>query len=76
MKSITEILQGIRPEFDFSTSEDFFEDGMLDSFDLMVLVSELESTYGIHLDGIEIVPGSFRNIEAIRALLARHGVQA
>ena len=39
-EKILKILSEIRPEFDFKTSQDFFEDGMLDSFDLVTLVSE------------------------------------
>ena len=35
MEKIMEILQGIRPEFDFNSSEDFIEDGYLDSFCLL-----------------------------------------
>jgi len=30
MKTILEVLKGIRPEFDFTTSEDFIADGNLD----------------------------------------------
>ena len=44
MEKIYEILQDLRPEFDFHSSENFIEDGYLDSFDLVSLVSELEST--------------------------------
>ena len=38
MKSVLEILKEIRPEFDFSASNDFMADGMLDSFDMVTAV--------------------------------------
>lgn len=74
MSKVMGILTGIRPEFDFSKSEDFFEDGMLDSFDLVTLVTELDETYGISIDGMDIVPANFANVSAIEALLIRGGV--
>ncbi len=71
MKSVLEILNGIRPEFDFSTSQAFIADGMLDSFDLLTLVSELEAEYGIRIDGQAIVPENFVSIEAIEGLVRK-----
>ena len=41
-EKILNILKDIRPEFDFTASLNFIEDGMLDSFDIVTLVSELE----------------------------------
>ena len=76
MKTIEEILTEIRPEFDFSASEDFIGDGMLDSFDVVTLVSELEKTFSISIEGVDILPENFRNIAAIRNLLEKCGVRA
>jgi acyl carrier protein len=74
MSKVLAILTQIRPEFDFSESSDFFEDGLLDSFDLVTLVSELDKTYGISIDGMEIAPENFKDVAAIEALLTRSGV--
>ena len=74
MSKVLAILTEIRPEFDFSESSDFFEDGLLDSFDLVSLVSDLDKTYGISIDGMDIAPENFSNVAAIEALLARNGV--
>ena len=74
-EKILEILKGIRPEFDFIGVDDFFEEGMLDSFDLVTLVAELDKTFSIQIDGLDIVPENFLNIEAIEALLKKNGVK-
>ncbi|MGX5776743.1 acyl carrier protein [Methylorubrum zatmanii] len=74
MSKVPEILAQIRPETDFAQSKDFFEDGLLDSFDLVTLVSELDKTYGISIDGMQIVPENFNTVGAIEALLVRHGI--
>ena len=74
MSKVPAILSGIRPEFDFTQSQDFFEDGLLDSFDLVTLVSALDEAYGISIDGMDIVPENFGDVAAIEALLTRNGV--
>ncbi len=76
MKKLRDILIDIRPESarEFDTSVDFFADGLLDSFDLITLVSDLDRAYGISIDGSDIVPENFVNLAAIAALLARSGV--
>ena len=75
MKTITEILKEIRPEFDFTTSADFKADGMLDSFDMITLVAALDKNYGISISGVDIIPENFKNLETIAALLRKNGVQ-
>ena len=72
MKTIEEVLKGIRPEFDFTTSQDFLGDGMLDSFDMMTLVSDLDKEYGISIAGVDIVPENFQNIASIQYLLQKY----
>ena len=74
MKSLSEILNEIRPEFDFAASRDFIADGMLDSFDMMTLVATLDKTYGISIQGTDIVPENFKNLQTIGALLRQSGV--
>jgi acyl carrier protein len=76
LKTILEVLAEIRPEFDFSASEDFIADGMLDSFDVMTLISDLEKNYAVTIDGLDIVPQNVKNVAAIRKLLAKHGIAA
>jgi acyl carrier protein len=75
VKSILEILKGIRPEFDFTTSQDFIEDGMLDSFDVVTLVSDLDREFGISIEGVDILPENVASVAAISKLLAKYGVK-
>lgn len=75
MKQLPNILKEIRPEFDFTASQDFIADGMLDSFDMMTLVATLDKTYGISIQGTDIVPENFKNLDTIGALLRQCGVQ-
>ena len=70
-EKILEILKEIRPEFEFDGIEDFFAEGMLDSFDLMTLVSTLDARFAIRIDGTDILPENFANVDAIEALVQR-----
>ena len=70
---IISILNDIRPEFDFSEpTENFIEAGMLDSFDLVTLVTSLDETFGISIDGTDILPQNFSNVESISCLLNKY----
>ncbi len=73
MEKIMEILQGIRPEFDFASSEDFIEDGYLDSFDLVSLVSELDDAFNISIDGLDIIPENFKSLDTITNVVKKNG---
>jgi acyl carrier protein len=75
MEKIEKILQGIRPEFVFTPETDLITEGILDSFDLITLVSELDKEFGISIAGVDILPGNFRSIQAIRELLKQYGVE-
>lgn len=72
---LLDILQNIHPQFDFEKSEDFFADGLIDSFDLTRLIAALEEAYDINIGGNELKAENFKNLEAIRALLERCGAQ-
>ena len=70
-EAIVEILKEIRPEFEFEGVENFFDEGMLDSFDLMTLVATLDERFSIKIDGTDILPENFANVDAITALIEK-----
>ncbi|HPH03819.1 MAG TPA: acyl carrier protein [Spirochaetota bacterium] len=73
---ILSILHSIRPEGDYTGSTDYLGDGLLDSFDIVTLVSSLDDAFGISIDGLDILPENFSSITAIEALLIKTGVKA
>jgi len=74
MDIIVKILQNIRPEFNFEDNVDFFEIGMLDSFDMLSLISDLEKEFDIKINGIDIIPENFNSLNSIKDLLNKYGV--
>lgn len=71
-EKIIEILTELRPEFDFTEDVDFIEEGMLDSFDIVSLVDEIENAFGIAIIGTDVVPENFCNIDAICETIERN----
>ncbi len=70
---IQNMLEDIKPEQDFENSEDYIEDGLLDSFDVISLVDMIEEEFGVLIDGLDIVPENFVSIKAIIELIDRSG---
>lgn len=74
MKKVIDLLKEIRPEFDFNSSQDFIADGMIDSFDVVSLVSMLDKEYSIKIKGRDVIPENFSSIESIEKLISKYGV--
>ncbi len=72
MKTIEQILKGIRPEADFNSSANFIEDSLLDSLDIIRLISELDKKFSISIDGTDITPENVMNTEAIEKLVKKY----
>ncbi len=72
-EKILKILKDIRSDSDFENSEDFIADDMLDSFDVIELVSNLEDTFDCKIDGLDIMPENFSNLKAIAEMVVKSG---
>ena len=70
--SILEVLWEVNADADFEGSSDFIEDGLIDSFEIVDLVSGLEVKFPVEISGIDIVPENFVNLEAIEKLLRKY----
>ena len=73
MDKIYDILQELRPEFDYRASQDFIGDGLLDSLDVVSLISALEETYDILIDALDIRPENFSTVESIAEVVKKNG---
>ena len=70
-KQLLAILKEIRPEHDFTTPDDFISSGLLDSFDVITLVSKLEENLNIDIDGEDINHENFKNLETLEKFVRR-----
>ncbi len=69
-EKIIKILTEIRPEFEFNDpTVHFMEAGYLDSFDIISIVVDLETTFDVKISGALIVPENFKSIDSIANLI-------
>lgn len=71
MKKLIEILQSIHPDVDFEKEVSLVEDRILDSFDIVVLISEIENEFGVLIKPKDIVPENFNSIKDIYELIKK-----
>lgn len=71
MEALLKILQELHPEVDFDTHESLIDDKILDSFDIITLISEINEEYDVRIPVDEIVPKNFNSAKALYALIER-----
>ena len=69
MEELIEILEDIQPDADYETCETLIDDGILDSFAILSIITELQDEYDIRITPAEIVPANFNSAKAIYAMV-------
>ena len=71
MDKLIKILKDMHPEVDFDTEDDLIGNGVLDSLDIVTLITEINSTFDVSIPAEEVVPENFCSANAIFALIER-----
>ena len=71
MEKLLEILSDLHPEVDFENNEELIDDGILDSLDIVTIVTEIDDKFGVTIPAEEIVPENFNSAAALMALITR-----
>lgn len=71
MDELLAILEGLHPDVDFETCDTLIDDKILDSFDIVSLIAEINDTFDVAISAEEIVPENFNSAEAIWDLVER-----
>ena len=69
MEELLGILKGIRPDVDFANETALIDDGILDSFDVVSIISEIDNVFGVQIRITELDPENFNSAEAIWQLV-------
>ena len=69
MEKLLEILEGRRPDVDFRNETALIDDGILDSFDVVSIISELDDAYDVQIRITELDPENFNSVESIWNLI-------
>jgi acyl carrier protein len=56
-----------------ATDESLFDSGVLDSFGLQDLVSEIEKSFGLSIPDSDLTPRKFDSVERIEEYIEEHG---
>lgn len=68
-EKVLEILEDIRPDVEFEKETALIGDGILESFDIISLVSELNEAFNIEITAKDLKPENFNSLDAITALV-------
>ena len=71
MEDILDILSEIKPDIDFETCTTLIDDGILDSFDIISLINELNDTFDIRIPASQIIPENFNSAAALWEMVER-----
>ncbi len=71
MDKMLEILQEIRPDVDFEKEKKLIDDSVLDSFDIITIVSEFNDAFDIEINVEDLEPENFNSIEAMWELIEK-----
>lgn len=62
MEKLLKILKRVKPEVDFIENNNLIDKGILDSIDIVTIISEIEMEYLIEFDPEEIDPDNFQSV--------------
>ena len=71
MEKLIEILQELHPEIDFTTHTTLIDDKVLESFDIITIVGEIDNEFDVQIPAEELVPENFNSAAALMRLIEK-----
>lgn len=71
MNEIIDILTELHDDVDFTTEEGLVENGILNSLDIVAIITEINDRMDVRIPAEEILPENFDSAEALWALVQR-----
>ena len=71
MDELLELLEDIKEDVDFEHCDTLIDDHIIDSFDILQIISTLNDHYDISIPASEIVPENFNSAKALYAMVER-----
>ena len=71
MEELLRILSDMHPDVDFETEEHLIDDAVLDSLDIVGLITEISESFDVTITARDIIPDNFNSAKAMYALIAR-----
>ena len=71
MEEIIAILKELHPDVDYDTNTSLVDDRIIDSFDIISIVAEIDDRLDVQIPAEEIIPENFNSASALAALVKR-----
>lgn len=71
MEELLRILKEANDKIDYENEKALIDKGLIDSLELMEIISEIEDTFDVEIGMEEIIPENFNSAEAMYALIER-----
>lgn len=71
MEKLLELLKSIRLDVDFENETELIDEGFLDSFDVVSIISEIEDVFGVQIRITELEPENFNSVQNIWKLIQK-----
>lgn len=71
MEQLMKILKELRPEVDFDHEDKLIDNGVLDSFDLVALVGEINEVFDVEVEVEDMEPENFNSAKSMYAMIER-----
>ena len=71
MDKLIDILKELHPDVDFESCETLIDDKILDSFDIVSVISEISEEFDVVIPAEEIIPDNFNSAKALYALIEK-----
>ena len=68
-EALMNILTELRPDVDFEAEQELIDCGVLDSFDIVSIIAEIEDQFDVVISAEKIVPENFNSAQALYALI-------
>ena len=71
MDKLLAILYDLNPDVNFKTEDALIDGGILDSFDIVSLVAEIDDAFGVEIPAEALTAENFNSAQALYALIQR-----
>ena len=71
MEALLNILSELHPDVDFDTCTTLIDDKILDSFDIVTLVAEIDAEFDVAIPAEELIPENFNSASALYELIEK-----
>ena len=71
MEELLEILEELHDDVDYDTCTTLIDDKILDSFDIVTIVAEVNNVFVVQIPAEALIPENFNSAQALYALIER-----